>query len=76
MKVSPTTLQWAGLKVQNGSKNLAIVHRRVRDDVEKKMRMKKNGKRRTATSSKIIIISIKTMNEWYKYCEKFTSTLF
>ena len=25
----------AGLKVQNGSKNLTIVHRRVRDDVEK-----------------------------------------
>ena len=37
MKVSRITLQWAGLKVQNGYKNLAIVHGRVRDDVEKKM---------------------------------------
>ena len=37
MKVSRITLRWAGLKVQNGSKNLAIVHGRVRDDVEKKM---------------------------------------
>ena len=26
--------------------------------------------------SKIIIISIKSMNEWYKYCKKFTSTLY
>ena len=37
MKVLRITLRWAGLKVQNGSKNLAIVHGRVRDDVEKKM---------------------------------------
>ena len=29
---SQITLRWAGLKVQNGSKNLAIVHGRVRDD--------------------------------------------
>ena len=42
MKVSRMTLQWAGLKVQNESKNLAIVHGRVRDDAEKKMRIKKN----------------------------------
>ena len=26
--------------------------------------------------SKINLTSIKTMNEWYKYCKKFTSTLF
>ena len=37
MKVSRITLGWAGLKVQNESKNMAIVHGRVRDDVEKKM---------------------------------------
>ena len=37
MKVSQIPLRWAGLKVQDGCKNLAIVHRRVRDDVEKKM---------------------------------------
>ena len=37
MEVLQITLQWAELKVQNGSKNLAIVHRSVRDDVEKKM---------------------------------------
>ena len=41
--MSQITLQWAGLKVQNGSKNLAIVHRRVRDDFEKKMQTKKNN---------------------------------
>ena len=35
MKVPRITLRWAGLKVQNGCKNLAIVHGRVRDDVEK-----------------------------------------
>ena len=29
------TLQWAGLKVQNGCKNPAIVHGRVRGDVGK-----------------------------------------
>ena len=40
MKVLRITLQWAGLKAQNGSKNLAIVHGRVRDDVEKKIIMK------------------------------------
>ena len=39
MKVSQIILRWAGLKVQNGSKNLAIVHGRVRDDVK----MKKNA---------------------------------
>ena len=44
MKVSQITLRWAGLKVQNGSKNLAIVHGRVRDDVKKKMQIKKNDK--------------------------------
>ena len=44
MKVLRITLQWAELKVQNGSKNLAIVHGKVRDDVEKKMRIKKNDK--------------------------------
>ena len=51
MKVSQITLRWAGLKVQNGSKNLAIVHGRVRDDVKKKMRIKKNGKWRTTTTN-------------------------
>ena len=35
MKVPRITLQWAELKLQNGCKNLAIVHGRVRDDVEK-----------------------------------------
>ena len=35
MKVLRITLRWAGLEVQNGCKNLAIVHERVRDDVEK-----------------------------------------
>ena len=35
--VSQITLQWAGLKVQNGCENLAIVHGGVRDDVQKKM---------------------------------------
>ena len=44
MKVLWITLQWAGMKVQNGSKNLVIVHGRVRDDVEKKMWIKKNDK--------------------------------
>ena len=34
---------------QNGSKNLAIVHRRVRDDVEKKMWMKSIDKWRITT---------------------------
>ena len=37
MKVSQITLRWAELKVQNESKNMAIVQGRVRDDVEKKM---------------------------------------
>ena len=37
MKVSQITLRWTGLEVQNGSKNLVIVHGRVKDDVEKKM---------------------------------------
>ena len=37
MKVLQITLGWAGLKVQNGSENMVIVHGRVRDDVEKKM---------------------------------------
>ena len=31
---SRITLPWAGLKVLNGSKNLAIVHGRVRDDTK------------------------------------------
>ena len=35
MKVSQITLRWAGLKVQDGCKNLAIAHGKVRDDVEK-----------------------------------------
>ena len=48
MKVSQITLRWAGLKIQNGSKNLAIVRGRVRDDVEKntseeKRQMKNNS---------------------------------
>ena len=50
MKVSQITLRWAGLKVQNGSKNLAIVHGRVRDDVEKKMWMKNINKWRITTT--------------------------
>ena len=50
MKVSQITLRWAGLKVQNGSKNLAIVHGRVRDDVEKKMWMKNIDKWRITTT--------------------------
>ena len=33
MKVSQITLEWAGLKVLNGSKNLQIVYGRVRGDV-------------------------------------------
>ena len=37
MNVSRITLRWAGLKVQNGCKNLVIVHERVKDDVEKKI---------------------------------------
>ena len=36
IKVSQITLQWAGLEVQNGCKNLMIVHGMVKDDVEKK----------------------------------------
>ena len=47
MKVLQITLQWARLKVQNGCKNLVIVHGRVRDDVKKKMWMKKIEKWRT-----------------------------
>ena len=35
MKVSQVTVQWAGLKVQNGCKNLLIVHGMVKDVVEK-----------------------------------------
>ena len=35
MKVLQIDLRWARLKVQNGCKTLAIVHGRVRDDVEK-----------------------------------------
>ena len=35
MKVLRINLRWARLKVQNGCKTLAIVHGRVRDDVEK-----------------------------------------
>ena len=31
-------------EIQNGSKNLAIFYGRVREDVEKKMRAKKNDK--------------------------------
>ena len=50
IKVSRITLWWAGLKVQNGSKNLVIVHGRVRDDAEKKMWMKKNDKWRITTT--------------------------
>ena len=52
MKVSRITLRWAGLKLQNVSKNLAIVHGRVRDDVEKKMWMKNINKWRIATTTK------------------------
>ena len=37
MKVSRITLRWVGLKVENWCKNLAIVHGRVMDDVEKEM---------------------------------------
>ena len=51
-KVSRITLRWAGLKVQNGSKNLEIVHERVRDDVEKKMWMKNINKWRITTTTK------------------------
>ena len=49
MKVWPITLRWAGLKVWNGCKNSAIVHGRVRDDVEKQMWMKNIDKWRTTT---------------------------
>ena len=35
MKVLQIDLRWARLKVQKGCKTLAIVHGRVRDDVEK-----------------------------------------
>ena len=44
MKVLRVTLQWVGLKVQNGSKNLAIVHKRVRDDVEKQQEDQQQNK--------------------------------
>ena len=44
MKVLRITLWWAGLKVQNGCKNLAIVHGRVRDDVEKQWKEQQNEK--------------------------------
>ena len=49
MKLSQITLRWAGPKVQNGCKNPAIVHGRVRDDVKKqtneeKRQMKNNNK--------------------------------
>ena len=52
MKVSQITLRWPGLKVKNESKNLVIVHRRVRDDVEKKMRIKRNNKWTTTATTK------------------------
>ena len=49
MKVSQITLRWAGLKVWNVCKNPAIVHGRVRYDIEKQMneelrQMKNNNK--------------------------------
>ena len=45
MKVSQITLQWAGLKVQNGSKNLAIVHEQwcQKENVNKEHRQMKNN---------------------------------
>ena len=38
---SPITLRLAGLKVKNGSQNLAIVHGRVRDDTKGGWKKKK-----------------------------------
>ena len=40
---SRITLPWAGLKVLNGSKNLAIVHGRVRDDTKGGWEKKKSN---------------------------------
>ena len=63
MKLSRITLRWAGLKVQDGSKNLAIVHGRVRDDVEKKNANEVKRQMKNSNNNKIKINITKTSGE-------------
>ena len=58
IKVSRITLKWAGLKVQNGYKNLAIVHGRVRDDVEKNVNEEHRQKNNNNNKMKVNITKI------------------
>ena len=60
MKVSQITLRWAELKVQNGSKNLAIVHGSVSDDVKKKNVNKEKRQMKNSNNNKMKINITKT----------------
>ena len=60
MKVSRITLRWAELKVQNGSKNLAIVHGSVSDDVKKKNVNKEKRQMKNSNNNKMKINITKT----------------
>ena len=54
---SQITLRWTGLKVQNGSKNLAIVQGRVRDDTKRGWEKKKAMHRHPASATGVLTCS-------------------